>query len=129
MNGNGPVPSTELDDHEDESSITSATFEMIDTQASIIRGRPEPIPYMLPSTSVASPSSKTSPTTATTSTSTAASDDEGSGEEELSSFMESYDWEKEKMKKNQFYDDGTMSFFWLVHSKIDTDLLLSSHLS
>jgi len=25
---------------------------------------------------------------------------------------ERYDWEKEKQKKLQFYDDGTMSYFW-----------------
>jgi len=29
-----------------------------------------------------------------------------------------YNWEKEKQKNRQFYDDGTMSYFWYVFAMI-----------
>jgi hypothetical protein len=38
--------------------------------------------------------------------------DTHSVDEDSLATTERYDWEKEKQKKLQFYDDGTMSYFW-----------------
>lgn len=72
---------------------------------------PEPLQEQQPPTATTAGAPKTT-MTASTSTTAANEGDGGSGDEEHNSFMESYDWEKEKLKSNQFFDDGTMSYFW-----------------
>lgn len=42
--------------------------------------------------------------------------EDSSGEES----EDKYEWEREKQRKIQFFDDGTMSYFWYVHCKIQT---------